>query len=94
VGLVEITMKVLLKDESIVIPYGPTMMVLDSHDGIVLPCGAKMMILVLSLGCCVVIGNYNESLCPLKMRVLQYLMGQQRRFWFLMKVLFYFLDQQ
>jgi hypothetical protein len=28
------------------------------------------------------------------MRVLQYLMGQQRRFWFLMKVLFYFLDQQ
>jgi hypothetical protein len=73
---VEITMKVLLKDESIVILYGPRVMVLDSHDGIVLPCGATMMILVLSLGYCVNVGNYNESLCPFKMRVLQYLMGQ------------------
>jgi hypothetical protein len=76
VALVEITMKVLLKHESIVIPYGPTMMILDSHDGIVLPCGATMMILVLSLGYCVTTRNYNESLCPFKMRVLQYLIGQ------------------
>lgn len=69
-------MKVLLKHENIVIPCGPTMMVLDLHDGIILPCGATMMIWVLSLVCCVTIGNYNESLCPFKMRVLQYLIGQ------------------
>ncbi len=75
-ALVEITMKVLLKHENIVIPYGPTMMVLDSYDGIILPCGASMMILVLSLGYCVTTGNYNESLYPFKVRVLQYLIGQ------------------
>jgi hypothetical protein len=73
---VEITTIFLHKDESIVIFYGPRVMVLDSHEGIVLPCGATMMILVLSLGYCVNVGNYNESFCPFKMRVLQYLMSQ------------------
>jgi hypothetical protein len=44
-----------LKDETIVIPYVPTMKVLVLDESIVLTFGPKMMILVLSLRYCVIL---------------------------------------